>query len=96
MLEFDAGILTRCVGLLRDEIIFILLASPLARNGGGYSHRLFSPCHGTGTSRWIEEAWADVLTHAFAEKHIGPLDEAHIDSLVEFLVATFPVEPKKN
>jgi mono/diheme cytochrome c family protein len=47
-------------------------------------------------TRWVEEGREGTLMPGFAKKRGGPLDDSQVESLVEYLVATFPKEPKKN
>ena len=45
-------------------------------------------------TRWIDEGRDGSLMPAFAQKHGGPLTPSQVESLVEYLLATFPAEPK--
>lgn len=47
-------------------------------------------------TRWVEDGKEGTLMPGFAKKHGGPLEEPQVESLVEYLLATFPVEPKKD
>jgi mono/diheme cytochrome c family protein len=47
-------------------------------------------------TRWVEDGREGSLMPGFAEKHGGPLTSPQVESLVEYLMATFPTEPKKN
>ncbi|MEO7412077.1 MAG: DUF1573 domain-containing protein [Opitutaceae bacterium] len=47
-------------------------------------------------TRWVEEGRAGTLMPGFAKKHGGPLSESQVESLIEYLLATFPTEPKKD
>lgn len=47
-------------------------------------------------TRWIAEGRPATLMPGFAKKEGGPLSDHQIESLVEYLLATFPTEPKKN
>lgn len=51
---------------------------------------------GAWWTRWVEEGRAGTLMPGFAQKHGGPLSEPQVESLVEYLRANFPAEPKKN
>jgi mono/diheme cytochrome c family protein len=46
--------------------------------------------------RWITEGKEGSLMPGFARRHQGPLSDAQITSLVEYLVAHFPTEPRTN
>lgn len=47
-------------------------------------------------TRWVEDGREGSLMPGFAPKHGGPLTPPQIDSLVEYLLATFPTEPKQD
>lgn len=47
-------------------------------------------------TRWVNDGREGTLMPGFAKKHGGPLDDAQVESLVEYLLATFPTEPKKE
>jgi mono/diheme cytochrome c family protein len=47
-------------------------------------------------TRWIAEGRPGTLMPGFAKKEGGPLSDHQIESLVEYLLTTFPAEPKKN
>lgn len=46
--------------------------------------------------RWIADGKEGTLMPGFARRHQGPLSDAQITSLVEYLVAHFPTEPRTN
>ena len=47
-------------------------------------------------TRWIEEGRPGTLMPGFAQTHGGPLNEPQVQSLVDYLLANFPTEPKLN
>lgn len=47
-------------------------------------------------TRWVEDGREQTLMPGFSQKHGGPLTEPQIESLVEYLLANFPTEPKKE
>ncbi len=47
-------------------------------------------------TRWVEDGREGSLMPGFAQKHGGPLTPAQVESLVEYLLAIYPTEPKKN
>jgi len=46
--------------------------------------------------KWIREGAKDTLMPGFDQTHGGPLDNAQIKSLVEYLVAHLPSEPTEK
>jgi mono/diheme cytochrome c family protein len=47
-------------------------------------------------TKWITEGREGSLMPAFAAKHGGPLNDAQVDSLVEFVLANLPTAPRTN
>ena len=47
-------------------------------------------------TRWVEDGREGTLMPGFAKKHGGPLSENQVESLVEYLLETFPTEPTKE
>ncbi|MEO5961028.1 MAG: DUF1573 domain-containing protein [Opitutaceae bacterium] len=47
-------------------------------------------------TRWVSDGKEGTLMPGFAQKHGGPLSEQQVESLVEYLLATFPTEPNRN
>lgn len=47
-------------------------------------------------TRWVEDGREQTLMPGFATKHGGPLSQPQIESLVEYLLVTFPSEPRKD